>query len=43
MRITEVAGETCLTSVKSEQAETLRSWNYGSGERKLSYFRKSQE
>ena len=43
MRITEVAGENSNTSVKSGQAESLRSWNYGSGERKLSYFRKSQE
>lgn len=43
LRITEVAGETCLTSVKSEQAEGLRSRDYGSGKRNLSYFRKSQE
>ena len=40
MQITEVVGKTCLTSVKSEQAESLRSWDYGSGKRNLLYFRK---
>ena len=40
MGITEVGGETCNTSVKSEQAESLRSWDYGSGGRNLLYFRK---
>ena len=40
MGITEVGRETCNTSVKSEQAESLRSWDYGSGGRNLLYFRK---
>ena len=40
MWITEVGRETCNTSVKSEQAESLRSWDYGSGGRNLQYFRK---
>jgi hypothetical protein len=38
--ITEGEGKTCSTSVKSGQAEGLRSRDYGSGKRNLLYFRK---
>ena len=40
MRITEVGGETCNTSVNFDSGKEELSANYGSSRRNLSYFRK---